>query len=137
MRQATYDRAVRVVKKGVRTHYVYFLLAKREHGLLGQQRTSALKIGTSHDPNRRLSELRRDPGVGPDWLTSECKSLSYLGFMVGDSELERLLHRSFADERISGEWFNYEPLAHHIDDLLRDHCVCHGCQVGGHRRAHL
>lgn len=136
MRSATYARAIEVANRGVRTHYVYFLLAKREPSACGQQRPSAVKIGTSHDPDRRLAELRNDPGTGPDWLASECKSLTYLGFIVGDSELERLLHRSFTDERIAGEWFNYGPLAHHIDDLLRKHCVCRGCQTGG-TLAHL
>lgn len=76
-----------------------------------------IKIGCSLAPAVRLRELQREHD----------QPLHYIGSITGGFDVERALHRRFADLRISGEWFSpgadliafiSEALAH---DSAADH----------------
>lgn len=55
----------------------------------------AVKIGFSHNPAGRISSIQ---GIAAD-------EVRLLGLMEGDIDVERQLHKQFADCRIRGEWF--------------------------------
>lgn len=122
-----YRKALQVLARGVRPHYVYFCLAKSTEPATG----AAVKIGTTYDPDARLVGIRAGTTKAPQWLCEPTRvaSVDYLGFVVGDQELEQHLHKAFAAYRITGEWFSYAPISQAIDELLRDACVCRGCQM--------
>lgn len=122
-----YRKAIQVLQRGVRPHYVYFCLAQPSSSAIA----SAVKVGTTHDPHARLSAIRAGTTKAPPWVTdpNAVSSLDYVGFVIGDAELERHLHKAFAEHRLVGEWFAYAPVATAIDELLRDACVCRGCQM--------
>lgn len=131
MNLTAYRRAVSIADRGVRPHYVYFCLAVPKEGVTNG--VKSLKIGTTYDPDRRLVGLQRGDTTSPDWLqdTGNASRIDFVGFVIGDAELEKHLHRAFAEHRLAGEWFAYEPIAALVDLLLGDHCVCRGCQIGG------
>ena len=116
-----YGKALDVLARGTREHFVYFALAKGAR--------SFVKIGTTYDPDKRLSTLRSGGVKEPEQISRDRSAyeLSLLGWVQGDGELERLLHRAFADFRAGGEWFIYEPIAHHIDSMLATYCKCRSC----------
>lgn len=58
-----------------------------------------IKIGTSRDPIARATGLRN--------MSAHPVSLIWIG--VGDTELERELHKRFAGSRERGEWFRPDP----------------------------
>jgi hypothetical protein len=95
---------------GTRTHYVYFLLAELDDG---QQ---VVKIGTTTNIARRLLLIKQRVPY---------KIKAILGQVEGDQELESHLHLSFCKFKYSKEWFYYEPIRHHIDDLLENYGVSH------------
>lgn len=64
-----------------------------------------VKIGISQDPDKRLAELRHAHGT----------TIELLGVLAGDRDLERELHREFADQREYGEWFRG---CQRIEDLV-------------------
>jgi hypothetical protein len=121
MNQYHLRKAHQILQRGVREHFVYFALAS------GSERF--VKIGTSYDPNQRISALRNGGTLEPDEIRENRSSfaLSLIGYVQGDGELERHLHRAFADYRCAGEWFAYEPIATEIDDMLAHHCECRSC----------
>ncbi len=67
---------------------VYFVLARR---------TNLVKIGVSDDPRSRLSALQTGSPI----------KLEIVAEMPGDERYERVLHESFAEYRIHGEWFRF------------------------------
>lgn len=76
---------------------VYFVL----HG------SKRVKIGTTTELNRRYAAIRTGvPGAS---------KIHYV--TPGDSRLEAELHRMFADDRMSGEWFIY---SRHIRDWIAE-----------------
>ena len=99
--------AENIASQGMRPHFVYFLLA--EASTDEGRYPSLLKIGTTSDPKTRMKSLQKQ--VGPDWLGLfgyECADrFDFFGLVVGDYELEQLLHRAFADFKVEGfkEWF--------------------------------
>lgn len=114
------SRALVIMDRGTRRHYVYFILAD----LSGQV---AVKIGTTTDVDARLSALRTDATKRPSSLNSA--SLELLGWVEGDRELEVALHHIFAAHRLTGEWFAYPPIIKHINEILARGCLCRGCQA--------
>jgi hypothetical protein len=69
-----------------------------EHGavyLIGTMVGGLVKIGTSLDPERRLSALQ----------TAHPRSLRILSFIPGGRAIERGLHDLFSDLRVQREWF--------------------------------
>ncbi|WP_435844243.1 GIY-YIG nuclease family protein [Streptomyces griseoluteus] len=66
--------------------------------MVGAAGSSAVKIGTSADPEGRLRSLQ----------TGQPVELSLLWTCDGD--YERALHARFAEYRIRGEWFDLTPL---------------------------
>jgi hypothetical protein len=95
---------------GTRTHYVYFLLAELDDG------KQIVKIGTTTNIERRLLLIKQRVPY---------KIQAILGQLEGDQELESHLHLSFCKFKYSKEWFYYEPLRHHIADLLENYGVSH------------
>lgn len=70
-----------------------------------QAESGPVKIGIATDPNRRLSELQT---ANYELLTLlyrlECNSLT------DAQQLETVLHRRYAQQRIRGEWFDSDPI---------------------------
>jgi predicted GIY-YIG superfamily endonuclease len=120
-----YDRALGVLRRGTRPHYVYFILSRED----------AVKIGTTTDPDARLMALRNDNTKRPRFVDGG--DLRLLGWVEGDHELETLLHRAFADYRIVGEWFSYPDIEQAIRQLLNLSCLCRGCQMERTDLAHI
>lgn len=135
--QVRLGKAIDIIRRGTRTHYVYFIMAQPHDSIDGAE--DCVKIGTTTDPDYRLMSIRTRAFKCPEWLsdTSRAKRIDYIGYVVGDQELEKELHRAFSDYRISGEWFALAPLVEHIRFLLRDYCVCRGCQMEGTGHAHI
>jgi hypothetical protein len=109
-----------ILERGVRPHYVYFL---RAHTL----KQDAVKIGTTTDPSSRMAALKCDNTKHPTWVREAGARLTLYGWVNGDQELEKALHRAFADYRITGEWFDMTLTRASIDDLLTSWCLCPGC----------
>ena len=117
-----YRHAQKILERGVRQHYVYFILAESED-------RSAIKIGTSTDPHGRLAAIRGDTTKRPDWVRASPAQLRLHGWVNGDQELEKTLHLAFAKYRIVGEWFAYAPIGVAINCLLAQWCLCPGCET--------
>jgi hypothetical protein len=66
---------------------------------------NAVKIGSSHDPHKRLREVQ--------WGCPLEVALE--GVWPGNREAEFELHRRFADDRLRGEWFTISPT---LDDII-------------------
>jgi hypothetical protein len=83
---------------------VYFI---RELGSL------AIKIGRASEVKRRVGQLQ----------TGNPSKLELLGWLVteNDAKAELMLHESFIEERIRGEWFSIDQ-----DDVLRELRRNHG-----------
>lgn len=75
---------------------VYFI--KDEH-------TGFVKIGFSDKPEHRLKSLQ----------TSSPNKLSLVGTVAGDKELEFVLHTTFAEHKVRGEWFSLPSVSEAID----------------------
>ena len=129
------DRAISLI--GQPKHkpvYVYFIRAydppdpaDASAPLLEPQ----VKIGYSTDPYRRLEDLRANLSKCGDWLAwcdGEWPYLDLLGYVDGGRELEKQLHRAFAQHRVEGEWFWLDPIDEWIDQILSNDCVCALCQ---------
>lgn len=71
--------------------YVYFLAPI--------EADSPVKIGTSHAPDWRVRELSNNSPT----------PLRLLGVLPGTKDLERLIHKQFAKDRLHGEWFCASP----------------------------
>lgn len=71
---------------------------------------NAVKIGFSVEPRARLPEIQWGC---PLPLTLEA-------ILQGDQQEERRLHRWFADERITGEWFRITDM---IELLIKNNAV--------------
>lgn len=132
-----FGKAIDIIRRGTRTHYTYFIKAIPKATIFDA--VPCVKIGTTTDIDHRLSSIRTRAFNCPTWLedTSNAERIDVIGYAIGDAELEKELHRAFAEHRISGEWFALAPIAPAIDFLLRDHCVCRGCQMEGRGHAHL
>lgn len=131
---ATYHlrKAQQVMARGVRPHYVYFIVAAPRSA--GER---LVKIGTTTDVDRRLSEIRKGGAKTPDELSADTHTLHLAGWTVADGETEKHLHRAFAQHRRGGEWFALDPIREDINQLLAHHCQCRGCQIDGGTSAHL
>jgi hypothetical protein len=117
-----YDQAVTIVNRGLRPHFVYFMLAEAEPF------QPLVKIGTTTDVNARMTQVGRQLRKGPDWLQDfPADAFTLMGFVIGDRELEQQLHRAFADHTAGREWFVFPPIEAAIDMFLSDHCVCPLC----------
>lgn len=122
--EAELQLAFEIARVGMRPHYVYFVAAQDD------SYDTLVKIGTSTSVSVRMQQIARDIQNGPDWLkTTPDAELCLLGYVVGDQELERQLHKAFKAHRAGGEWFWYKPLECAIDDLLCENCVCEPCIV--------
>jgi hypothetical protein len=116
------DRATDLLRRGVRPHYVYFMMVETPW-------MTAVKIGTSYDPEQRINSIRRAGCKCPEGIKYHLNTASLIGQVEGDAELERELHRSFAAARLDGEWFNYSLIQNDVISLLSQFCVCRGCQA--------
>lgn len=95
-------KAPRRIPGCARPGHVYFIEA------LGLNR---LKIGYSHNPKSRLSDLQ---------VASPVKLALILGITNGDDELERAIHQRFAEFRTAGEWFVFaDPIRKFLSDVKR------------------
>lgn len=72
------------------------------------EESSAVKIGVSDDPERRVSRLQ----------CANPHDLILLGYVDGGHDLERKIHKYLADYRMRGEWFRYEGDAKLISDAI-------------------
>ena len=72
------------------------------------RRGSAVKIGVSHNPARRMADM----------ATSNHGKLELLSTMKGGSKREQALHRKFAAHHIKGEWYKLVP---QIAEYIRKH----------------
>lgn len=115
--------AHQVVARGIRPHYVYFMVATP----LDKRDDVLVKVGTSTDVDRRLSQIRAACAAPVDLA----------GWIVADGETEKHLHKAFSQHAIGGEWFVLAPIRSAINDLLASYCVCRGCQIDGGFSAHL
>jgi hypothetical protein len=125
MSTPTLLRAHNLLRRGTRQHFVYFALVETPM-------MSAVKIGTSHDPEQRLVGIRQGTSKTPAVILGELGSARLIGQVVGDGELEKELHRVFADAHLLGEWFNYQIIWPDLQAILADYCVCRGCQAVSH-----
>ena len=114
------NRARMILNRGVRPHYVYFLRATTLDN-------DAIKIGTTTDPNGRMSALKYDSTKHPAWVRQPDTRVTLHGWVNGDQELEKTLHRAFTDYRIVGEWFDFSEICIAVNCLLNDWCLCAGC----------
>jgi hypothetical protein len=116
--------AVKIIQAGIRPRFVYFVAARSYEE---ETLPSLVKIGTTTNPDRRLKEI--SASRGPDWLSDSdnLDSLGYMGFLLGDEQLERRLHQAFAAHRVAGEWFWLDPIDDSVDFLLNNFCVCARC----------
>jgi len=73
-----------------------------------QAASGLVKIGVSHDPERRLSTLQ----------TGHPDELRLLGFVSGGRPLEAHLHRMLKAHRVRGEWFRPAPRVVEVVRLL-------------------
>jgi hypothetical protein len=81
--------------------YVYFI---RALGGLG------VKIGVTTNVTKRLKALR----------IASPNRLELLGYILGDVEMERVLHIRFDEHRLRGEWFAEHVIPDVIELLQRD-----------------
>ena len=109
-----------ILERGVRPHYVYFLRATTLDN-------DAVKIGTTTDPHSRMAALKCDNTKHPAWVREAGTRLTLHGWVNGDQELEKALHKAFADYRIVGEWFHFGEICIAVNCLLNDWCLCPGC----------
>lgn len=82
-------------------HYVY---------LIQSETTSHTKIGISHDPKIRIKQIKldiRQPLAIRATVACPGKRAA--------RDLEKLLHRRFASDRLYGEWFGLTP-----EEILKD-----------------
>lgn len=128
-------KARQVMARGVRPHYVYFMVAEPHDA----RHPVVVKIGTAVDVDERLTQVRAGSAKSPAWLEdrSAARRIDLAGWVVGDRELERHLHRAFAPYCEGGEWFALTPIRDDINNLLAADCVCRGCQTNGGTSAHL
>jgi hypothetical protein len=81
--------------------------------VIGTQNSKGLyeppcKIGISREPWERLNTLETESQLGGKQLTLNI--IYYLELNEeGARKLEKMLHDTFADKRITGEWFNVGP----------------------------
>lgn len=66
-----------------------------------------LKIGYSVNPFSRVGTITR-LGTRPDRIPLDAPA-ELIGFIPGDVEVERGLHRRFAEQYVAGEWFDLDP----------------------------
>ncbi|MFJ2847014.1 GIY-YIG nuclease family protein [Streptomyces griseofuscus] len=99
------------------------------YAISSSEQPAPVKIGKTANVTRRLSQLQRaSPVPLRVWWQRE----------TPDSELETKLHRHFAAQRISGEWFRFqEPdwpaeIAGAAELLEGRHCVQEQGIVAGH-----
>lgn len=128
-------KAEQVLARGIRPHYVYFIVATPRD----PRHAPLVKIGTTTDVDKRLSEIRRGGAKSPDWLEDlrAAARIDLAGWVKADGEVEKYLHRAFADHRVGGEWFHLAAIRDDINYLLAEHCECRGCQIDGRTCAHL
>ena len=68
-----------------------------------------VKIGYTANPQNRISDIQ----------TSNPDKLNVLLIIDGGCELERQLHKDFADYRLNGEWFEYsDSISDFIDSVI-------------------
>jgi hypothetical protein len=117
------DRAFAIAHRGMRPHFVYFMLAE------ASPFDPLVKIGTTTDVHSRKTQVGRELHKAPDWLgdAAGCDFLTVIGYVVGDRELEQQLHRAFASHRAGSEWFWYRDIEGPIDMVLGAYCVCDPC----------
>jgi len=96
--------------------YVYFIAeALPYHGGMdvpGQYRTETgdfrvenIKIGwTTKEPKKRLAALQ----------TANPRELFILGSIFTNSEAERMIHRTLANGRVRGEWFDFKAIGERL-----------------------
>ena len=65
---------------------------------VGEGADGPVKIGTAKDPIARLRQMQ----------TGNSRPLKIEHLILGDSEVERLLHEIWRDDRLTGEWFRPE-----------------------------
>lgn len=82
---------------------VYFFLAD-----------TALKIGRSIHPEKRVRTLSGTKA--PEGIAVDTGKL--IGTIPGGARVESTLHHRFRPHRLVGEWFEYEPIAIDIAELL-------------------
>lgn len=100
--QALLQNLTAVKRRQTRPSFVYFVADRNgDH----------VKIGVSHDPDKRLSSLQ----------TGNRDKLHLLAVVEGDSSLEQEYHERFKHLRRSGEWFALAPeLTNFIQDLIAE-----------------
>lgn len=85
------------------TSSVYFIRAKA---------SGLIKIGYSGNVEARLSQLQ----------TGSAETLELAAVLEGPPELERALHRAYAEERLHGEWFRPSTRLRALVEGLQAEC---------------
>ena len=78
------------VRKDVTGRFIY---------LIADEDRTAVKIGISHDPGKRLIALQ----------TANNRRLEILAVFEGTEADEQRIHDRFASDRLNGEWFRMSP----------------------------
>ena len=85
--------------------YLYFIKAKK----LGY-----IKIGTSSDPCKRLIQLQNN-------ILDELELITYT---IGDIEIEKALHKRFAEYNYKNEWFfPNQIILELINEILKNNII--------------
>lgn len=90
-----------------------------------------VKIGVSNNVERRLSEITKEieKGTYPDWLELGLCELSLWCVIQGNQELEKNLHKAFADWSAGREWFWLDDeLEAELEWLIDEYGSCLSCQ---------
>lgn len=68
--------------------------------LIRDHDSGLVKIGRADDPTRRINQLRAESTLLP-----KPHSFEFLFYLLARPQVERELHREYADKRVRGEWF--------------------------------
>jgi Meiotically Up-regulated Gene 113 (MUG113) protein len=109
--ERVYQQRMKTLVKSRLSHQRYRLLSNQDsfHSRAGWcyiyfiSNGELVKIGRAIDVLKRLQSMQ----------TSSAEPLTVLATFIGNVELEHLIHRRFASDRLKGEWFNATP------DLMR------------------
>jgi DNA-binding IclR family transcriptional regulator len=71
---------------------------------------SAVKIGWTRDPWRRVGEVANETPSGA--------GTALLAALPGRKHEERAMHERFGAHRLHGEWFDFDTVTAHLEEVL-------------------
>jgi hypothetical protein len=91
-----------------------------------------VKIGVTNDIDRRMGEISKEieKGTYPDWLELGYCELYLWCVIEGNQQLEKNLHKAYADWSAGREWFWLDDeLEAELDALIDKYGNCLTCQA--------